>query len=61
MTLQAGRTQAVFTNRGAQLLSLMAPEQSNPKSGMLELVRQRAGVPYPYALTTPATACSRAR
>jgi YidC/Oxa1 family membrane protein insertase len=52
VTLQSGRTQAVFTNRGAQLLSLMAPEKSDPKSGVLELVRQRAGLDYPYSLTT---------
>ena len=51
VTLQAGRARAVFNNRGAQLTSLLAPELSNPKSGTLELVRQRAGVPYPYALT----------
>jgi YidC/Oxa1 family membrane protein insertase len=52
VTLQSGRTQAVFTNRGAQLLSLMAPEKSDPKSGVLELVRQRVGLDYPYSLTT---------
>ena len=52
VTLQSGRTVAVFTNRGAQLLSLMAPEKSDPKSGGLELVRQRAGLDYPYSLTT---------
>ncbi len=51
VTLQAGRARAVLTNRGAQLTSLMAPELSSPKSGTLELVRQRAGVPYPYAFT----------
>jgi YidC/Oxa1 family membrane protein insertase len=52
VTIQAGRTRAVIDNRGAQLTSLMAPELSSPKSGTLELVRQRAGVPYPYAFTT---------
>jgi YidC/Oxa1 family membrane protein insertase len=52
ITLQSGRTVAVFTNRGAQLLSMMAPEKSDPKSGVLELVRQRAGLDYPYSLTT---------
>ena len=50
VTLQSGRTVAVFTNRGAQLLSLMAPEKSDPKSGVLELVRQRTGLDYPYSL-----------
>jgi YidC/Oxa1 family membrane protein insertase len=52
VTLQSGRTQAVFTNRGAQLLSMMAPEKSDPRSGVLELVRQRVGLDYPYSLTT---------
>ena len=52
VTLQSGRTVAVFTNRGAQLLSMMAPEKSDPKSGVLELVRQRTGLDYPYSLTT---------
>jgi YidC/Oxa1 family membrane protein insertase len=52
VTLQSGRTVAVFTNRGAQLLSMMAPEKSDPKSGVLELVRQREGLDYPYSLTT---------
>lgn len=52
VTLQSGRTVAVFTNRGAQLLSMMAPEKSDPKSGVLELVRQRVGLDYPYSLTT---------
>jgi YidC/Oxa1 family membrane protein insertase len=52
VTLQAGRTLAVFTNRGAQLVSMKAPEKSDPKSGTLELVRARAGIAYPYSLTT---------
>ena len=52
VTLQSGRAVAVFTNRGAQLLSMMAPEKSDPKSGVLELVRQRVGLDYPYSLTT---------
>jgi YidC/Oxa1 family membrane protein insertase len=55
VTLQAGRSRAVLTNRGAQLLSLVAPAKSDPKSGTLELVRERAGDLYPYSLTTPAT------
>jgi YidC/Oxa1 family membrane protein insertase len=51
ITLQAGRVRAVITNRGAQLLSMMVPEKSDPKSGVLEMVRQRAGIAYPYSLT----------
>lgn len=52
--LQDGRTRAVFTNRGAQLLSMVVPEKQGPKAGMLEMVRERGGGPYPYALVTRA-------
>jgi YidC/Oxa1 family membrane protein insertase len=51
ITLQAGRLRAVITNRGAQLLSLVVPEKSDPRSGTLEMIRQRAGIAYPYSLT----------
>lgn len=51
ITLQAGRSRAVLTNRGAQLLSMVVPEKSDPRSGTLEMVRQRAGIAYPYSLT----------
>ncbi|HEX9943991.1 MAG TPA: membrane protein insertase YidC, partial [Thermoanaerobaculia bacterium] len=51
LVLQDGRTRAVFTNRGAQLLSMVVPENANPRSGTLELVRKRTGGMYPYALT----------
>jgi YidC/Oxa1 family membrane protein insertase len=51
ITLQSGRIRAVLTNRGAQLLSMTVPEKSDPKSGTLEMVRQRAGIAYPYSLT----------
>jgi YidC/Oxa1 family membrane protein insertase len=53
--LQSGRSRAVLTNRGAQLLSLIVPEKSDPKSGTLEMVRQRAGIAYPYSLTLNGT------
>jgi YidC/Oxa1 family membrane protein insertase len=49
-----GRSKAVLTNRGGELMSLVVPEKNDPKSNMLELVRERAGNLYPYALTTPA-------
>jgi len=52
VVLQNGRTRAVFTNRGAQLLSMEVAERADPKSGTLDLVRKRAGGLYPYALTT---------
>ncbi len=54
VTLVTGRSKAVLTNRGAELLSLVVPEKNDPKSNTLELVRERAGNLYPYALTTPA-------
>jgi YidC/Oxa1 family membrane protein insertase len=55
VTLASGRTRAVFTNRGAQLVSMLVPEKENPKSGTLEMVRQRAAAGlYPYALVTRA-------
>ena len=54
VVLQDGRTRAVLTNRGAQLLSMEVPEKTKAgsKSGTLDLVRARAGGPYPYALTS---------
>ncbi|HEX3555698.1 MAG TPA: membrane protein insertase YidC [Thermoanaerobaculia bacterium] len=54
VTLSDGRTRAVFTNRGAQLVSMVVPEKESLKSGTLELVRSRAGGSYPYALVTRA-------
>ena len=51
ITLQEGRTRAVFTNRGAQLLSMLVPEKASAQSATLELVRKRLGGMYPYALT----------
>lgn len=54
VTLTDGRAQAVFTNRGAQLLSMVVPEKATRNSGSLELVRKRAGGTYPYSLVTKA-------
>lgn len=54
VTLSDGRAQAIFTNRGAQLVSMVVPEKGNGKSGTLELVRKRAGGSYPYSLVTRA-------
>lgn len=50
VTLTDGTHRAVLTNRGGQLLSMVVPEKTKPRSGELELVRQRAGGAYPYAL-----------
>jgi YidC/Oxa1 family membrane protein insertase len=52
VVLEHGRSRAVLTNRGAQLVSLQVPEKAAPESGLLEMVRRRAGGLYPYALTT---------
>ena len=54
VTLSDGLTRAVFTNRGAQLVSMVVPEKKDLKSGTLELVPSRAASPYPYALVTKA-------
>ncbi|HEY0514777.1 MAG TPA: membrane protein insertase YidC [Thermoanaerobaculia bacterium] len=58
ITLQDGPARAVFTNRGAELLSMVVPEISTAKGpakgGTLELVRERADSSYPYSLTTAA-------
>lgn len=50
ITLSQGDQRAVFTNRGAQLLSFVVPEKTTGESGDLEMVRRRAAGPYPYAL-----------
>jgi YidC/Oxa1 family membrane protein insertase len=50
--LADGRAQATFTNRGAQLVSMVVPEKASRNSGTLELVRKRAGGTYPYSLVT---------
>jgi YidC/Oxa1 family membrane protein insertase len=47
--LESGSVRAVFTNRGAQMLSLTVPEPAQPKE-RVELVRERREGPYPYAL-----------
>ncbi|HEV7785071.1 MAG TPA: membrane protein insertase YidC [Thermoanaerobaculia bacterium] len=52
VTLSDGRAQAVFTNRGAQLVSMVVPEKASRNSGSLELVSKRAGGTYPYSLVT---------
>lgn len=48
VTLRQGDTEAVFTNRGAQLVSL---EVERGEEG-LQLIRKRRDSPYPYGLTT---------
>ena len=51
ITLTDGTHRAVFTNRGGQLVSMIVPETTTgARGGDLELVRQRSGGAYPYAL-----------
>jgi YidC/Oxa1 family membrane protein insertase len=49
VTLETGELRAVFTNRGAQLVSLEVKGRTPDDKG-LELVRARQQPPYPYAL-----------
>jgi len=50
VTLAAGGRSAVFSNKGAQLVSFTVPEQAGRERGTLELVRNRSGLPYPYGV-----------
>ncbi len=47
---------AVFTNRGAQLVSFKTHERATGGEASLELVRSRAGGPFPFGLTRGAGA-----
>ncbi len=44
---------AVFTNRGAQLVSFELRDHVNADGGPVDLVRRRAGSPYPFGITGP--------
>lgn len=48
--------EAVFSNRGAQLVSLKLKRQKTAKGELMELVRAREASPYPFGLVTPAIA-----
>lgn len=50
VALETETARAVFTNRGAQLISLQLKDQKNAKGEPIELVRRRAEGPYPYGL-----------
>ncbi|HWN44936.1 MAG TPA: membrane protein insertase YidC [Thermoanaerobaculia bacterium] len=52
VVLEDETTRAVFTNRGAQLVSLQLKNQKTQQGGAVELVRKRAEGPYPYGLVT---------
>jgi YidC/Oxa1 family membrane protein insertase len=49
--LRSGAERAVFSNRGAQLVSFRLENQRGTGNDSLELVRSRAADPYPYGLT----------
>lgn len=50
VVLESDTARAVFTNRGAQLISLQLKDQKNAQGEPIELVRRRAEGPYPYGL-----------
>lgn len=52
VVLQAEGRRAIFTNRGAQLVSLEVREKVADGEQVLDLVRSRAEGPYPYGLLT---------
>ena len=51
--VDTGPGHAVFTNRGAQLLSYRVKDVIGKDGQPLEMVRARAEGPYPFALTDP--------
>jgi YidC/Oxa1 family membrane protein insertase len=50
VTLESRDARAVFTNRGAQLVSLQIKNQKTAEGGAVELLRNRQEGPYPYGL-----------
>lgn len=50
VVLESRDARAVFTNRGAQLLSLQIKNQKTSEGGAVELLRSRSEGPYPYGL-----------
>jgi len=50
VVLEDAEARAVFTNRGAQLVSLTLKRRPDADGKPLELVRRRSAGPYPYAL-----------
>lgn len=53
VTLETDRVRAVFTNQGAQLVSLVLKEQAAADGQPLDLVRRRPEGAYPYGLVGP--------
>ena len=50
VVLETDRFRAVFSNRGAQLLSFVSKEHRNESGGGVDLVKRRAAPPYPFAI-----------
>jgi YidC/Oxa1 family membrane protein insertase len=50
VALESASSRAVFTNRGAQLVSFQIKDQQTAQGRAVELVRKRAEGPYPYGL-----------
>lgn len=50
LVLESRDARAVFTSRGAQLLSLQLKNQKTSKGAAVELLRSRSEGPYPYGL-----------
>jgi YidC/Oxa1 family membrane protein insertase len=50
LVLESRDARAVFTSRGAQLLSFQIKNQKTSEGGALELLRSRSEGPYPYGL-----------
>ncbi|MGH9362962.1 MAG: membrane protein insertase YidC, partial [Thermoanaerobaculia bacterium] len=51
--VETGDFRATFSNRGAQLLSFVLKQHRGPDGKGLDLVRRRAGEPYPFAVVAP--------
>lgn len=54
VVLEGDRLRAVFSNRGAQLRSVQSRQSWQEKGAFTELVREREGNAYPFALTDAA-------
>ncbi len=52
--IQRGASRAVFTNRGAQLVSFELQNHPGSAGGVVDLVRKRADGAFPFAITDPA-------
>lgn len=53
VVLESQLARAVFTNRGAQLVSLQLKNHRSDSGGGVDLVRARDAGPYPFGLTGP--------